>query len=510
MSDFATSAALDVTVSPDSLRKARGTIEDELGGVEVEVGVSTTGGHSGGGGRMAGRERAMGRQLDTTRNDHLAGIDGHWIDNVDLNRERNDLLRQLVDITEKDAQTVRGSGGGGLAGGALGLAIGGVGLGSMLLSGLGSSISDAVGNLDPRDWNIPSPVPDDWNMPSPVPTDWQIPDLVPDDWKMPSPVPDDWSMPSPVPTDWKMPSPVPDNWNMPSPVPDNWEMPSPVPESWNMPSPVPDDWEMPSPVPDDWGVPDITIDKPDWIPIPVGSPDGTDSPSGDESPSGDGVELPPWLAGSGAVAGGYAAGTYAAGQQIAKKGGGKAVGSKAAGGWMPVFTREMLGLGPNEAADPRNGGTREVDLKSNQEWIMDVLSGLADPNAEPTAADDPNQWKTSPTTGPANPGPIDLDNYNVESQSDSGGGGSNGGDSGGTNIFNQMLAEAYRQGVNARQQKATSSGQESGTDQSERNVTAEQTNNFEINADTSDLEREFQKRMKKVEDELDKLSKAFD
>ncbi|MFC6765438.1 hypothetical protein [Natrinema soli] len=491
MSDFATSAALDVTVSPDSLRKARGTIEDELGGVEVEVGVSTTGSRSGGGGRMAGRERAMGRQLDTTRNDHLAGIDGHWTENLDLNRERNDLLRQLADITEKDAQTARSAGGGGLSGGVLGLAIGGVGLGSMLLSGLGSSISDAIGKLDPRDWNIPSPVPDDWEMPSPVPTDWQIPDLVPDDWKMPSPVPDNWSMPSPVP----------DNWNMPSPVPDDWNMPSPVPESWNMPSPVPDDWEIPSPVPDDWGIPDITIDKPDWIPIPTGSPVGTGSPSGDGSPSGNGGGLGPWIAGA-------AAGAYAAGQQFVKFGG-KAAGPKAASATTPAMDAAAL---PDEMFPDGENPWKDQSMLERFRGAYGIFPGgnLNNP-PEKRPADDPNQWKTSPTNVRPSPGTIDLDNYDIEtqSQSDSGGGGSNGGDSGGTSIFNQMLAEAYRQGAKAKQQQATSSSQESGTDQSGRNVTAEQTNSFEINADTSDLEREVQKRFKEVEEELEKLSRAL-
>ncbi|QLK25408.1 hypothetical protein HYG81_15140 [Natrinema zhouii] len=143
MAEFSTSATIDVQVSPGSLREARGTIEDELGGAQVDVSSSTGGGS---GGRMAGRERAMGRQLQTETNNHLT-------ENLDLNRERNELLRRLVDINEKDAQTSRGGGG---MGGALGLAIGGIGLGSMLLGDLGSTIGDAIPELSPGD--VLSPV----------------------------------------------------------------------------------------------------------------------------------------------------------------------------------------------------------------------------------------------------------------------------------------------------------------------------------------------------------------
>ncbi|WP_137288829.1 hypothetical protein [Natronorubrum halophilum] len=140
MSEFSSSATIDVSVSSSSLRSARDTIESELGDVQVNASSATGGGS---GSRIAGRERGMARQLQTETNNHLG-------ENLSLNEERNDLLRQLVDVTEKDAQTTRGRGGG-MAAGAIGLAVGGIGLGSALLGGLGSTLSDAMPDFDASD-----------------------------------------------------------------------------------------------------------------------------------------------------------------------------------------------------------------------------------------------------------------------------------------------------------------------------------------------------------------------
>jgi len=82
MSEFSTSATIDVQVSSSSIRSARSDIEDGLG--DVTVGPSSTTGSSGGSG--------------------IAETNSHLEDNLDLNRERNDLLRQLVDVNEKRAR----------------------------------------------------------------------------------------------------------------------------------------------------------------------------------------------------------------------------------------------------------------------------------------------------------------------------------------------------------------------------------------------------------------------
>ncbi|WP_254766502.1 hypothetical protein [Salinilacihabitans rarus] len=111
MTEFSTGASLNVEVSPASLRSARQEIEDGLGDVTVDVAVSGGNDRS----QIAGRERAMSRQLDTTRNEHLLSIGDAWEEALDLSRERNDLLRQLVETAELSARTdAAGSGIGGM------------------------------------------------------------------------------------------------------------------------------------------------------------------------------------------------------------------------------------------------------------------------------------------------------------------------------------------------------------------------------------------------------------
>lgn len=150
MTEFETGFGLDVTVNPSSLRSARQTIEDEIG--EVQVDVSTSGGASGGGSsRIAGRERAMSRQLLSSQDESLTSIDDAWTDNIDLNEERNDLLRQLLNQSEKDAQTSRGGGMSGMAMGGVGLALGVGAIASSIGANIVSWLGDAMPDLGPGD-----------------------------------------------------------------------------------------------------------------------------------------------------------------------------------------------------------------------------------------------------------------------------------------------------------------------------------------------------------------------
>lgn len=150
MTEFETSAIVDISVSSSSLREVRQEVENGIPDVKVDASTATNGGS--GGGRMAGRERAMGRQIMTRQADTLDSIDGYGDENLALNEERNDLLRELVDINEKDAQSGRGGiPGGGMIAGGLGLAAGGIALGSMVLSDLGDRLGEALPDLDPSD-----------------------------------------------------------------------------------------------------------------------------------------------------------------------------------------------------------------------------------------------------------------------------------------------------------------------------------------------------------------------
>ena len=138
MSEFEAGATLDVRVDPSSLRSAREEIERELGDVTVDVNAVAEGG--GRGGDIRGREAAMERQLLTDQNDSLQTIDDHWSENLELNRERNELLRMLVDETERQSREQRsGRLGKGMMVGGAGVALG---LGALLGLGEGAGLGE--------------------------------------------------------------------------------------------------------------------------------------------------------------------------------------------------------------------------------------------------------------------------------------------------------------------------------------------------------------------------------
>jgi len=151
MTEFSTEASLLVTPDQQSLRDARSEIEDALG--DVSVGVSTSGASSRatGGSRIAGRERAMSRQLLTDQNTRLGTVTEHLDRGLELDEARNDLLRDLIEETESGNFSRAKSGGGlgglgGLLGATAGL-LGGVGLAGVIASRVG----DALGNINPTE-----------------------------------------------------------------------------------------------------------------------------------------------------------------------------------------------------------------------------------------------------------------------------------------------------------------------------------------------------------------------
>lgn len=145
MSEFSSEVELVVRPEPSSLRSTRTTIQKEIGDVEVTVAPDVQGASSkvssgSGGSRIAGRERAMSRQLQSAQNDHLAY-------NVELDETRNDLLRELIDETESGNFTrarMGGLGGLGMLGGGLGLAA----AGAAMAPAIAGSVGEAIGSID--------------------------------------------------------------------------------------------------------------------------------------------------------------------------------------------------------------------------------------------------------------------------------------------------------------------------------------------------------------------------
>lgn len=185
MPSFDTEAVFEARVSQRSLRDARATIEDELGGIEVDVAAPTSGNE------IASRERAMSRQLQDQQLDTLAGISDQlendrvldeWEVEHELSRERNLLLEQLLEQSEKDSFNKALNGGGGLGGvGAL-AGVAGVALGGGLISFLQDFKFDApdipdVGYDGPA--SIPVDAPDSIPVDSPESIPVDIPPIPP-------------------------------------------------------------------------------------------------------------------------------------------------------------------------------------------------------------------------------------------------------------------------------------------------------------------------------------------
>ena len=98
MTEFSTESLLDVSVSDRSLNQARSTIQQELGGVTVSVDASSSA-TAGAVGRIAGKERAMSRQLLTEANEFA--------------RDSLDVQQEILQEIKKNALSNTGGGGGG-------------------------------------------------------------------------------------------------------------------------------------------------------------------------------------------------------------------------------------------------------------------------------------------------------------------------------------------------------------------------------------------------------------
>lgn len=127
MSDFSTTASIEVELDRSSLRSVRGELED-LGAVEVGVpDGGTPAAQSGGGGRQRRRRRREFR----------------W------SRQRTEHLEEIVDVLGDIEENVGGGGGGmGILGDMLGVGAGGVagGITSGLTSGAATAIGAAAGS----------------------------------------------------------------------------------------------------------------------------------------------------------------------------------------------------------------------------------------------------------------------------------------------------------------------------------------------------------------------------
>ncbi|MFC4549377.1 MULTISPECIES: hypothetical protein [Halorussus] len=165
MTSFSTKSLLQVEVEKSSLRDARKEIQSGIGDVTVQVDASSASSqlaNAGGGDAVerASRERAMSRQLLDAQTDVLSGLRedlqerpvlDEWEIEHDLSRTRNDLLRELLEVTEKGNLRGRAGGGGlgGMLGGTLSIAslIGKVGASALITGTVGISglISGSIG-----------------------------------------------------------------------------------------------------------------------------------------------------------------------------------------------------------------------------------------------------------------------------------------------------------------------------------------------------------------------------
>jgi len=296
VTEFGTEAVFEATVSPSSLREAKQTVEDELGGMEVQIDVQTG---AGSGTRAGGRRPGAGGLAREIEVEH------------GLSRTRNDLLRDLVDAQEQ-GNFDRAVSGGGL-GGAAGLLAGGVGLtlgaGAIGLAGL----TKALNSFDPGSVDVP-PIP-------PL----KAPDIPPVPVDAPGSIPVD--APSSIPVD--APSSIP--LDAPSSIP--LTRPSGTGSGAPRPSPGPGPAPSPEPTP---GTDPRSTNPSAPYPYDVFGPDArVPSPSGD---GGDGVTDEALIVGGTALAGAGAA-------QLAKgsSSGAAATGGTATGIGAPTFIPALAG-----------------------------------------------------------------------------------------------------------------------------------------------------------------------
>lgn len=498
--EFSTKATLDLQVDQGGLRSARKEIEEKLTGdpiqVEVEVeqpnsgrvassskALSSNTSASGGGGN-GGSSKLLDRQ-----NSLLSGIDSHWDENLELNDIRNELLRELLEETEKDNTTARGRMGRGLMGG-----------GGMLGIAIGGAVLSKLPDLDLPKLKLPDipplKIPDIPPLKAPDIDPLEVPDI--DPLKVPDI--DPLEVPEIDPLE------VPDIDPLEVPEIDPLE----VPEIPGVPEP-------------DWAP--IEVRKPDWIPIPPpempempdapGNPSPTPSPTPPPVAAPDGnmpdlpdlpdVNTPEISPGEAAAAGGTAAAGAAGwlakrGGSVLGSGGGTTAGSKVATGATPVIDGAQL---PDSMYPDGENPWKGQSMLERTRGAYQIFPGVSENdnplrgNGDPPAASDPDTWKTTPTTGPSDPGTIDLDNFDIE----------------GTNSGSVDLSQQSAD----RSTGSQSLGRKDLEELANQNVDITVKPNINVSADgvsKKDVEREVKDATSKVESEvsrrLDKLERAFE
>jgi hypothetical protein len=242
MTDFSTKATLYVELDDSSLGDARQQIEDELSAEPIKIETEPVDRPGGAGGSSVGRGPnggggTLGMLSDPleTQSRALEGITDYWDENIDLNEERNDLLREM----QEDIERGNMSGGRSILG-TIGAAIGG----GLTLGILGASaLIKFLKNFSWPKINIP-------DLPSNIPVN--APKNIPLD------------APDSVPLD------VPD-------IP-----PLEIPEIPPLEVPEIDPLTIKKP---DW-LP-LTLKKPDWLPGGSSEDTGTDTDTGTDSPPTD-------------------------------------------------------------------------------------------------------------------------------------------------------------------------------------------------------------------------------
>jgi len=150
MSEFSTTAVIEARLASGTVSQIESKLE-EIGPVTVGVEPSATDMAADGGAAAAGG--GMASSMLSDQNAHLATATDQLDENLGLNEERNDILREILDTNEMIA---RQDGGGNiltnLISGGLGLAGGGLAIAAVLASELMSVnwsqlFKDAVGNI---------------------------------------------------------------------------------------------------------------------------------------------------------------------------------------------------------------------------------------------------------------------------------------------------------------------------------------------------------------------------
>lgn len=387
MATFDASAALSVTVDQSSLRSARSTIESELGGVSVSVdsgGVSSDlqrsarqRGARGGGGvssqlqetaRQRSKENAMSRQLADQQLDVLGEHSESWDENLALNDQRNDYLKEILEELRSGVSGSSGEDGllpraprlGGLGG------LGGLGFlglsGSVAGFGVGSELIKFLKNFrfNPPKVTIRNPP---WLPPSIKKPPWvplPIEDPAPLPVEDPGPIP--VNAPDYIPLLLRSINPTGDLRPSPSPDPRGYgsvtrDRPSPLGDPTPAPDVSPYTPESPLAQPDAPGYGSVTRDRPSPLgetsPYERGSPQ---LPDNDSSGSG----TPGWFPDPEEIIGGVVAGGAGLGMKWGAGSGSGASGAPAGGlpiSLAPIFA-DASSRGP--LADILPGGNETV------------------------------------------------------------------------------------------------------------------------------------------------------